>query len=129
MHVSVAGSHTEYSGSCPPPEAQAPTFTATFTVGRLPAQVEYRWVLKNGSVSDPGWKTLSFPAGGARSEQRSVVVSTYSEDSGSGTIANEISVEVRNPVAAKSNAVPFSVTCATPETPTDGASATPSTSP
>ncbi|MFJ9864805.1 serine/threonine-protein kinase [Streptomyces sp. NPDC101165] len=125
VRVTLAGAHTEYDGSCPPPTAQAPTFTATFTVGRVPAQVEYRWVLAHGSVSDPGWKTLSFPAGGGKTQQVQVVVTAYSD---SGTIENEISVEVRSPVRTTSNSVPFTVTCATTETPTDGASASPSAS-
>ncbi|MFF4397884.1 serine/threonine-protein kinase [Streptomyces sp. NPDC001480] len=126
VHVSVSGAHTDYSGSCPPPSAQAPAFTATFTVGRLPAEVQYRWVAKNGSVSDAGWKTLSFPAGGGKSKQDKVVVTTYSE---SGTVENAIGVEVRGPVRTTSDQVPFSVTCATAETPSDGASSSPSASP
>ncbi|ANP54143.1 serine/threonine protein kinase [Streptomyces griseochromogenes] len=128
VQVTLTGSHTAYDGTCPPPTGQAPTFTATFTVGRLPAQVEYRWVLAHGSVSDPGWKTLAFPAGGGRTRQVRVVVSAYSEG---GTIENGISVEVRGPVRATSNSVPFSVTCSTAptETPSDGASASPSGSP
>ncbi|MFJ9819778.1 serine/threonine-protein kinase [Streptomyces sp. NPDC101151] len=126
VRVTLAGSHTQYDGTCPPPAAQAPTFTATFTVGRLPAQVEYRWVLAHGSVSDPGWKTLSFPAGGAETKQVQVTVTAYSD---SGTIENEISVEVRSPGRTTSDAVPFSVTCATTETPSGGASASPSGSP
>ncbi|MEU1403920.1 serine/threonine-protein kinase [Streptomyces sp. NPDC005728] len=127
VRVTLAGSHTEYDGTCPPPTAQAPAFTATFTVGRLPAQVEFRWVLAHGSVSDPGWKTLSFPADGGRTKQVQVVVNAYSD---SGTIENEISVDVRSPVRTTSNAVPFSVTCATTatETPSDGASPSPSAS-
>lgn len=120
VQVTVAGAHTDYSGACPPPEAQAPTFTATFTVGRVPAEVQYRWVTETGEVSDPGWKTLSFPASGGRTQQKSVVVTTYDE---SGTYENKIGVEVRSPVHATSNSVPFSVACVT-ETPTDGASAT-----
>ncbi|MFF4016707.1 protein kinase [Streptomyces sp. NPDC001843] len=126
VHVTLTGAHTEYSGSCPPPSAQAPSFTATFTVGRLPAQVQYRWVAKNGSVSDSGWKTLSFPAGGAKSKQDRVVVTTYSQG---GTTENAIGVEVRGPVRTTSDQVPFSVTCATTETPSDGASSSPSASP
>ncbi|MFF4488553.1 protein kinase [Streptomyces sp. NPDC001544] len=126
VHVTLTGAHTEYSGSCPPPSAQAPAFTATFTVGRLPAQVEYRWVVKSGSVSDSGWKTLSFPAGGEKSKQDRVVVTTYKE---SGTVENAIGVEVRSPVRTTSDQVPFSVTCATTETPSDGASSSPSASP
>ncbi|MFD3929085.1 serine/threonine-protein kinase [Streptomyces sp. NPDC058614] len=119
VQVTVTGAHTEYSGACPPPEAQAPTFTATFTVGRVPAEVQYRWVTETGEVSDPGWKTLSFPASGGRTQQKSVVVTTYDE---SGTYENKIGVEVRSPVHVTSNSVPFSVTCVT-ETPTNGASA------
>ncbi|GHI08845.1 protein kinase [Streptomyces cellostaticus] len=127
VRVTLTGSHTEYDGTCPPPTAQAPAFTATFTVGRLPAQVEYRWVLAHGSVSDPGWKTLAFPAGGGRTKQVQVVVTAYSDG---GTIENEISVEVRGPVRATSDSVPFSVTCATAatETPSGGASPSPSAS-
>ncbi|MFE9769035.1 serine/threonine-protein kinase [Streptomyces sp. NPDC005808] len=117
--VTVAGAHTEYSGACPPPDAQAPTFTATFTVGRVPAEVEYRWVTETGEVSDPGWKTLSFPASGGRTQQETVIVTTYDE---SGTYENEIGVEIRSPVHATSDSVPFSVTCVT-ETPTGEASA------
>ncbi|KUN84515.1 protein kinase [Streptomyces bungoensis] len=127
VHVTVAGAHTAYSGSCPPPAAQAPAFTATFTVGRLPAEVEYRWVLAHGSLSDPGWRTLPFPAGGGRIREARVTVTAYS---GGGTVENEIGVEVRGPVRTTSNSVPFTVACTTAaETPSDGASASPSGSP
>ncbi|MBV7695292.1 serine/threonine protein kinase [Streptomyces sp. TRM70350] len=119
--VSLSGERTDYSGPCPPPGDQAPTFTATFTVGRLPAQVDYRWVTRDGEVES--WKTLSFPEGGERTRQDRVIVTTYEE---SGTLENELRVEVRDPVHTTSNAVPFSVTCVT-ETPTGGAS--PSLSP
>ncbi|MER5752040.1 serine/threonine-protein kinase [Streptomyces sp. NPDC002088] len=122
VDVVLAGANTEYTGSCPPSDADAPAFTATITVGRLPAEVDYRWVSKNGQVSDPGWKTLSFPAGGGRSQQDKVIVTTYSE---SGTFTNEISVEVRDPVHKTSDAVPFSVTCVQ-ETPTGEVSPSPS---
>ncbi|WP_189191540.1 serine/threonine-protein kinase [Streptomyces albiflavescens] len=123
VQVTVTGQRTDYSGACPPPAAQAPAFTATFTVGRVPVDVEYRWVTKTGDVTDPGWKTLSFPADGGRTQQKTVVATTYDT---SGTFENEISVEVRSPVHVTSNSVPFTITCAT-ETPTDEASA--STSP
>lgn len=49
-------------------------------------------------------------------------MTAYAED---GTYRSEIGVEVRGPVRATSETVPFSVTCET-ETPTDGASASPS---
>ncbi|MFD0314021.1 serine/threonine-protein kinase [Streptomyces flavalbus] len=119
VRVSVAGARTEYAGPCPPSSDEAPSFTATFTVGRVPAEVDYRWVTRDGELADAGWKTLSFPADGARTRQDQVVVTTYAD---SGTYENEVSVEVRDPVRATSNAVAFSVTCVT-ETPTDGASA------
>ncbi|MDT0465245.1 serine/threonine-protein kinase [Streptomyces gibsoniae] len=118
VQVTVTGTHTDYSGTCPPPDAEAPTFTATFTVGSVPAEVSYRWVTTSGQVSDPGWKTLSFPAGGKRTKQRQVVVTTYDP---AGSVHNAIGVEVRSPVQVTSGTVPFTVTCGT-ETPTGGAS-------
>jgi hypothetical protein len=117
--VTVSGRHTDYTGACPPPGAQAPSFTATFTVGREPVDVQYRWVTETGEVTDKSWKTLSFPAGGGRTRQTTVVATTYDT---SGEFANRISVEVRSPVRTTSEAVPFTITCAT-ETPSDGASA------
>ncbi|MEF9902856.1 serine/threonine-protein kinase [Streptomyces sp. P9-A2] len=117
VRVTVKGTHTEYSGACPPPKEQSPSFTATFTVGRLPAEVSYRWVGEDDSVADPGWRTLPFPQGGGRTKQDTVIVTTYLE---SGTFENSIGVEVRGPVHTMSDPVPFSVTCET-ETPPDGA--------
>jgi serine/threonine protein kinase len=121
--VTVTGSRTDYSGACPPPQERAPAFTATITVGRLPAQVSYRWVAQDGELADSGWKTLDFPAGGGKSQQARVTVTTYAE---SGTLRNAIGVEVREPQRVTSNSVPFSVTCET-EAPSDEAS--PSVSP
>jgi hypothetical protein len=122
VRVALQGRRTDYSGPCPPPNAQAPEFTATLTVGRLPAEVSYRWVTRDGQVLDGGWKTLSFAEGGGRSKRDTVRVTTEAE---SGTFENEISVEVREPVRTTSESVPFSVTCET-ETPTGGASPSPS---
>ncbi|WP_031486177.1 serine/threonine-protein kinase [Streptomyces bicolor] len=125
VRVTLAGTNTEYSGACPPPREQAPAFTATFTVGKLPAQVTYRWVSADGNVMDQGWKTLSFPEGGGLTKQDRAFVTTYDD---SGTFETEISVEVRDPVETKSDSVPFSVTCVT-ETPTGGVSPSPTASP
>ncbi|WP_371581336.1 serine/threonine-protein kinase [Streptomyces sp. NBC_01314] len=113
VEVRVEGANTDYSGTCPPTDAEVPTFTATFTVGSVPVDVDYRWVAKNGEVDDTGWKTLSFASGDDRTKQDQVVVST------NGSHADEISVEVRGPVKVTSNAVAFSVTCET-EAPTTG---------
>ncbi|SCD61645.1 hypothetical protein GA0115245_125742 [Streptomyces sp. di188] len=116
--VAVTGTRTEYHGACPPPHEEAPSFTATFTVNRLPAEVRYRWAAEDGSVVDRGWRTLSFPADGGRTKRDTVVVTTYSE---SGELHGRIGVEVREPVRATSGTVPFSVVCAT-EAPSGGAS-------
>lgn len=122
VKVTLTGAHTEYTGTCPPPQGQAPAFTATLTVGTLPSEVTYRWVSKDGQIMDQGWKTLSFPEGGGRTRQDTAFVTTNDEN---GSLENEISVEVRSPVETTSNSVPFSVTCVT-ETPSGGASASPS---
>ncbi|MGK5696855.1 serine/threonine-protein kinase [Streptomyces sp. URMC 128] len=124
VRVALDGTRTDYTGSCPPPGARAPRFTATFTVGRLPAEVRYRWVTQDGSELDGGWKTLPFPEGDSRTRQDAVTVTTEAE---SGTFQDEISVEVREPVRTTSESVPFSITCET-ETPTGGASPSPSDS-
>lgn len=117
VKVSVAGTNTKYSGACPP--ATSPSFTATFTVGRVPVTVDYRWVTKSGESSDPGWKTLSFASGGGKTKQVHHT-ETVAGEPGS-TYQNSISVEVRSPVKASSNSVAYSVTCEK-ETPTGGAS-------
>ncbi|QEU84926.1 serine/threonine protein kinase [Streptomyces viridosporus T7A] len=122
VSVTVTGARTEYSGGCPPPEERAPAFTATFTVGRLPAEVSYRWVAEDGSVTDPGWRTLSFHEGGGRTKRDTVVVTTHTR---TGTFESEIGVEVRGPVRTSSEPVPFSVACES-ETPSDGVSPSPS---
>lgn len=119
VKVSVTGANTEYSGACPPAAGQAPSFTATFTVGRVPVTVDYRWVTKSGEPSDPGWKSLSFSSGGGKSQQVHHT-ETVGGEPGS-TYQNEISVEVRSPVEASSNSVAYSVTCEE-ETPTGGTS-------
>ncbi|MFG2462878.1 serine/threonine-protein kinase [Streptomyces sp. NPDC048523] len=113
VDVSLSGSHTDYTGSCPPDRSAAPTFTVTLTVGRLPATVTYRWVSENGSVNG-SWKTLSFPAGGDRTQEERRFVTTQDD---SGTFEDTISVEVRDPVEKTSDPVPFSLTCVA-ETPT-----------
>ena len=125
VQVTVEGANTDYSGACPPPAAQAPSFTATFTVGRLPAEVSYRWVAKNGVVADSGWRTLSFPADGGKTKKDQVTVTTYHTGA---VYAEALGVEVRSPVRTTSGWVPFTVDCAA-ETPTGGASASSSASP
>ncbi|MGW7055038.1 serine/threonine-protein kinase [Streptomyces sp. NPDC054887] len=118
VKVTVTAVNGSYSGACPPPEAEGPSFTATFTVGRVPVEVGYRWVTESGESSDPGWKTLDFAAGEEKSKRVDHTELTYRED---GTRHDEIRVEVRSPVKAASGAVAFTVTCEQ-ETPTSGVS-------
>ncbi|MFD8980196.1 serine/threonine-protein kinase [Streptomyces sp. NPDC059564] len=107
VRVSVVGSNTTYAGACPSPGQQAPTFTATFTAAQ-PTRISYRWVSKDGSVVDPHWRLLSIGNEGARTGQDTVRLTTYAK---AGTLNSEIGVELRQPFAATSNAVPFSMTC------------------
>ncbi|MEU6393712.1 serine/threonine-protein kinase [Streptomyces sp. NPDC046939] len=108
VRVSVSAIRGSFSGACPPSASRAPAFAARITVGRTPAQVEYRWVTRSGNASDPGWKTLSFGAGGARSR---TVGTTQTAYEAGGTLRNRIGVEVRAPRTATSNYVAYAVTC------------------
>ncbi|MFE4826337.1 serine/threonine-protein kinase [Streptomyces sp. NPDC056672] len=109
VSVSVEGSSTTYTGSCPANDS-SPRFTATFTVTELPFQFSYRWVSANGSVIDKEWRTLAFEEGGPRTHQESVQLSTYAQ---AGTLESSMAVEIQSPFEAVSNSVPFSVTCVT----------------
>ncbi|MFI1441908.1 protein kinase domain-containing protein [Streptomyces fructofermentans] len=108
VRMKVTGSHTTYSGQCPPPNGQAPTFTATFTVERLPAQFSYRWVSTDGSVTDEEWRTLSFPNGGSLTKQVTISLTTWAK---AGTFRSGIGVELNAPLKGRSNTVPLSLTC------------------
>ncbi|MFG2524565.1 protein kinase [Streptomyces sp. NPDC048527] len=124
VRVSVSAVRGSYSGTCPPPGNGAPAFRATFTVGRVPVDVQYRWVTASGESSDPGWKTLSFASGGPRTRSVDHVETGYTDGA---TLHNQVSVEVRAPVRATSNSVAYAVTCKT-ESPTGGTSPSPSPS-
>ncbi|MGP9021696.1 serine/threonine-protein kinase [Streptomyces sp. BR1] len=118
VKVSLQSVRGSYSGSCPPPDGSAPAVLAVFTVGRTPVDVQYRWVTASGESSDPGWKTLSFGSGDAKTKQVSHIESGYQAGK---TVHNAVQLEVRSPVSASSNSVSYTVTC-TEETPTGGAS-------
>jgi hypothetical protein len=106
--VSVTGTHTTYTGSCPPPQGQAPTFTATFEVTELPTTFTYRWVSSGGTVVDRAWRKLSFAADGPRTHQETVSVTTYAR---SGTLSSAMGVEIRSAEQTVSDTVPFTLTC------------------
>ncbi len=116
VKVWVRTVHGSYSGSCPPPEAEAPAFRATITVGRVPASVDYRWATESGESSGSGWRTLRFGPGDGKQQQVNHVELTYKEG---GTHHDRIRVEIRSPVEVNSDWVDFSVTCKEQETPSD----------
>ncbi|MFE0488128.1 protein kinase domain-containing protein [Streptomyces griseoaurantiacus] len=106
--VSVTGAHTTYAGSCPPPQGQAPTFTATFEVTKLPTTFTYRWVSSGGTVVDRAWRKLSFAAGGPRTHQESISVTSYAR---AGTLSSAMGVEIKSEQQTVSDTVPFTLTC------------------
>ncbi len=123
VRVSVTAHRTSYTGACPVPAGEAPSFAATFTVGRVPVGVQYRWVTAEGESSDPGWKTLSFASGGGKSKQvNHVEVPGWTDP---GTHRGSVRVEVRSPVTATSNSVAYSVTCEEEPPTTGGGSSSP----
>ncbi|MEV6787424.1 serine/threonine-protein kinase [Streptomyces sp. NPDC051098] len=97
-----------YTGTCPPPEAGAPAFRATITVGRVPAAVEYRWATESGKGSDTGWKTLRFGSGGGKQREVNHTERNHAEGD---TYHDRIRVEIRKPVEARSGWVGFSIAC------------------
>ncbi|MBP8537695.1 serine/threonine-protein kinase [Streptomyces sp. MK37H] len=113
--VVVKPVRADYQGTCPPPEDSAPSFTATLTVNRVPATVEYRWITGSGKVSDPGWKTLAF--GGDKSRTVRHTELSYAAD---GSHEDWIAVETRSPGSGTSGHVSFATTCE--EAPADGTS-------
>ncbi|MER5887566.1 serine/threonine-protein kinase [Streptomyces sp. NPDC001941] len=107
-----------YSGTCPPPDRQAPAFSGAVTVGRVPATVEYRWATESGEGSGD-WKTLRFPAGGEAAREVNHTVTAYPQG---GTRRDRVRIEVRSPVPVNSNWVSFSVTCEEDASPSGDAS-------
>ncbi|MFI9722518.1 serine/threonine-protein kinase [Streptomyces sp. NPDC052396] len=115
VRAEVKPERDHYTGPCPVPDDQAPSFTATLTVDRTPAQVVYRWVSGSGKVSDGGWKTVSL------GESQTVSVRHTETGRGSGDPRQDwMAVEVKSPRKLTSNHVRFDVTCRTgsPGTPT-----------
>ncbi|WP_432010031.1 protein kinase domain-containing protein [Streptomyces cucumeris] len=120
--IIVKAARGSYQGACPPPEGEAPSFTATVTVNRAPTTVEYRWITGSGEVADPGWKKLEF-TGGATGSSRTV----RHTEAAPGARKDWIAVETRGRDAVTSRKVSFTVVCE--EAPTDGASSSASSSP
>jgi hypothetical protein len=114
--VVVKAERADYRGACPPPAGEAPSFSATLSVNRAPAKVEYRWITGSGRVVDAGWKSVGFGDG---TTSRTVRHIELSYEAG-GRHKDWIAVETRGPKGVTSSRVDFSTTCE--EAPTDGAS-------
>ncbi|MFD0310988.1 protein kinase [Streptomyces sp. NPDC127119] len=106
--VAVTGTNTTYKGACPPPQGEAPAFTATFEVTELPVRFTYRWVSAEGSVVDKTWRALTFSEGGPRTHQETIRVTTYAQE---GTLASAMGVEIKSSQQNISDTVPFTLTC------------------
>ncbi|WP_267245852.1 serine/threonine-protein kinase [Streptomyces sp. PR69] len=119
VDVHATAVRADYTGPCPPPREQAPHFQATITVGRTPAEVEYRWVTGSGTSTGMGrsmpWKSLVFAEGGPKQQYVNHTELTHRQGE---THRDRIAVEVRSPVRARSAWVGFWVTCEPKETPT-----------
>ncbi|MFH8462600.1 serine/threonine-protein kinase [Streptomyces sp. NPDC017991] len=106
--VAVTGTNTTYTGACPPPQGEAPAFTATFEVTELPVRFTYRWVSAEGKVVDKTWRALTFSEGGPRTHQETIRVTTYAHE---GTLASAMGVEIKSSQQTISDTVPFTLTC------------------
>ncbi|MFE9483783.1 protein kinase [Streptomyces spororaveus] len=119
QHVSVYVDtvRSSYSGSCPPPAAYAPAFTATVEVERTPVVLEYRWVTRSGRTSGPDWRSVMYEEGGPRSRRLEHTELTHDP---AGAFEDAVRLEVRGPAEVATQWVATSVTCRK-ETPTSGA--------
>ncbi|MFF2791054.1 serine/threonine-protein kinase [Streptomyces sp. NPDC058049] len=119
QHVSVYVDtlRSSYTGSCPPPAAYAPAFTATVEVERTPVVLEYRWAARSGRTSGPGWRSVTYEEGGPRSRRLEHTELTHEPD---GVFEDAVRLEVRGPAEVATQWVATSVTCRK-ETPTSGA--------
>ncbi|MEV6401138.1 hypothetical protein AB0M39_41265 [Streptomyces sp. NPDC051907] len=107
-----------YTGACPPPQAEAPAFRATITVGRTPVAVDYRWATESGRGSGD-WQTLEFASGDGRQKRVGLIQLTHQPGQ---RYHDRIRMEIRSPVAVSSNWVDFSVDCKEEEPPSDESS-------
>jgi hypothetical protein len=109
VEVAASGSHTDHRGPCPAPAGQRPTLVASFTVGRLPAEVRYRWASDGlGDVLDQGWRTLAFDEGGEATREERVPLDLEEAE---GPVEGSAWVEVDRPVGAASGPVSVAVVC------------------
>ncbi|MFD3468683.1 protein kinase, partial [Streptomyces sp. NPDC058682] len=92
VSVYVDTVRSSYTGSCPPPAAHAPAFTATVEVERTPVVLEYRWVTRSGRTSGPDWRSVTYEEGGPKSRRLEHTELTHEPD---GVFADAVRLEVR----------------------------------
>ena len=115
--VVIRTERADYRGTCPPPTGEAPSFSATLSVNRAPARVEYRWITGSGRVVDGDWKRVDFGHG---TTSRTVRHIEPSYEAG-GAHKDWIAVETRGGAkGVTSPRVDFATTCE--EAPANGAS-------
>ncbi|MFJ3636404.1 serine/threonine-protein kinase [Streptomyces sp. NPDC090112] len=126
LAVHVVAVRSAYTGACPPPAAEAPAFTATVGVERLPVVLEYRWATRGGRTSGPGWQSVTYGADGPKSRGLEHTELTHVP----GAVYDDaVRLEVRGPAEVTTEWVGTSVRCVE-ESPTGGASSpAPSPSP
>ncbi|NGO72950.1 serine/threonine protein kinase, partial [Streptomyces sp. SB3404] len=112
--LTVSTVRSSYTGSCPPPPAAAPAFSAVIRVTRLPAKVEYQWYTRSGKGTDLHWKTLDYPADGAKERTVNHTETLYSP---ADTRTDQIALKVRAPHQLQSEHLEFSITCESTQPP------------
>jgi hypothetical protein len=110
VHVTVSAVRDSYTGSCPPPSEQTPSFSAVVTVDRTPATVTYRWTSSAGGPGEDR-RTLDFAGGGPKSRTIHYTEAAYEPD---GAVEGWVAVAVLSPVRTESGHIPFTVTCQAP---------------
>ncbi len=106
--VTASAIRKSYTGPCPPPSDQTPSFQAVINVSNGPVSVRYRWLTSNGGSSDPSDKTVTFSGTGA---QQQTVYFTETSYLPGQSFTDWIAVYVVSPVSVESNHVSFSTSC------------------
>ncbi len=99
---------TTYAGHCPPPAGDAPAFSATVEVDRIPVVLEYRWATRSGRTSGPGWQSVTYEAAGPKSRRLEHTEHTHVPGE---VFEDAVRLEVRGPAEVATEWVATSVTC------------------
>ncbi|MEV6103531.1 serine/threonine-protein kinase [Streptomyces sp. NPDC051940] len=118
VKLSVHANTAQYTGACPPPDGEAPSFSGNIDVNKAPAKVQFRWITQSGE-NGTDWATAEFGSG----EYSVAVEHTIAAYTEGGTNEDAVALEVKSP-GATSQYVSFSTTCEqqTTESPSPGPS-------